>query len=95
MLDHKFSGIPLRFPVDEININLNIHIRFFNADETKGNSMLEILKRYTHISVLEIIYQSIRFCTLVSPENNIHTYIFDTNTRNRARPSTFSKLWSA
>ena len=25
----------------------------------------------------------------------IHTYIFGTNTRNRARPRTFSKLWSA
>ena len=32
---------------------------------------------------------------LVSTSKWLHIYIFGTNTRNRARPTTFSKLWSA
>ena len=36
-----------------------------------------------------------RHCWCAISQRGLHTYIFGTNTRNRARPRTFSKLWSA
>ena len=72
-----------------LDLNTNILLKTFNAGS--------LTKIYMHIYTYKYFqrFNINNFNKAKAKWHSIHTYIFGTNTRNRARPRTFSKLWSA
>ena len=65
----------------------------------RNNRAMDIYIKYFKSKTYNSIRDKDDFYTFNIAKNNIilfiYLYIFGTNTRNRARPRTYSKLWSA